>query len=497
MIVINSLRYMKAFIYLLAWLVLLLTFMACNSGRNTKSDKTTCSRGYIVTSSLNPGYFQYTDGTPYIPIGINMINPGRDYRHNPDSALYEIESWMKNLSENGGNYVRVWLSQSFWDIEDEQAGKYNEEKIKRIDRFIEMARQNNLRIKMTLEHFRSLTLEENPQPWATKSVYHTSKGGPLDSIGQYLTSPAGHKLFLDKVDFYKERYGNDTLFFGWELWNEMNAMRVPEDSVFLAWNKKMLGEVKRRFPENLVMQSLGSFDNENVRPVYRRMMLMAGNQVAQVHRYLDLGAMMEVCHMPMDIICSSAVEEILSYNTGKPVILAETGAVEPRHSGPSKLYMLDTAGILLHDILFAPFFSGSAGTGMSWHWDSYVARNNLWYHFGRFSEAIKQINPLEEEFKTSKMETDAVRIYILTGKGIVLFWVRDKNNDWESELRNGQPPSTLKGIQIDMKLAGVLDYEGKITVYDPWEDKWKKAKRKSQKILLPDFKRSLVVRISR
>jgi hypothetical protein len=30
---------------------------------------------------------------------------------------------------------------------------------------------------------------------------------------------------------------------------------------------------------------------------------------------------------------------------------------------------------------------------MCWHWESYVDRNNLWYHFGRFSEVVKGINP--------------------------------------------------------------------------------------------------------
>jgi hypothetical protein len=76
-----------------------------------------------------------------------------------------------------------------------------------------------------------------------------------------------------------------------------------------------------------------------------------------VHRYLDPGAEMKVCQDPMDIICSSAIEELRSYHASKPIILAETGAVEARHAGPSKLYPLDTAGVLLHDILFAPFFS--------------------------------------------------------------------------------------------------------------------------------------------
>lgn len=68
--------------------------------------------------------------------------------------------------------------------------------------------------------------------------------------------------------------------------------------------------------------------------------------------------------------------ENLSYHNAKPVILAETGAVEPKHAGPSQYYPLDTVGIILHDALFAPFFSGAAGAGMIWHWDQYVANNN-------------------------------------------------------------------------------------------------------------------------
>src|SRR5450759_3024467 len=287
---------MKSIKQLLYAAMLLIVCLACKNDRSAKNHPDFNSHGYIEVSIDNPSYFQFSDGSPYIPIGINMINPSGMYRDNPDSQLYEIGRWMKNLSDNGGNYVRVWLSQSFWDIEDQQAGRFSEEKARRIDRFIEMARKNNLKIKMTLEHFRSLTLEENPQSWATKFVYHKSKGGPLDSIRQYLTSAEGQRLFLDKVDFYQKRYGSDTLFFGWELWNEMNAMSVPVDSIFFVWNEKMLNEVKQRFPENLVMQSLGSFDSEKIRPTYRKMMLLSGNQVAQVHRYLDLGAEMEVCH---------------------------------------------------------------------------------------------------------------------------------------------------------------------------------------------------------
>ena len=195
--------------------VSMLLTIAC-AGQNVP--KKSFTNGYIRVSPDNFSYFSFSNGSPYIPVGINMINPSGRYSGNPDSAFYEIDQWMKNFSENGGNFIRVWLSNSFWDIEEE-AGKYSEEKALRIDRFIEMARKYHLRIKLTLEHFRSITLKENSQQWATKFAYHKSNGGPLDSVRQYLTSAEGQHLFLNKIDFYQKRYGSDTLFFGWELWN--------------------------------------------------------------------------------------------------------------------------------------------------------------------------------------------------------------------------------------------------------------------------------------
>jgi hypothetical protein len=336
-------------------------------------------------------------------------------------------------------------------------------------------------------------MEENPQKWATKFAYHKSNGGPLDSMREYLTTAAGRKLFLDKIDYYKKRYGSDTLFFGWELWNEMNAVKGAEDSVFYEWNETMLKEVKRKFPDNLVMQSLGSFDGEYAKPVYEKIMSMPGNEVAQVHRYLDLGAKMEVCHAPMDVICSSAIKDLQAYRLHKPVILAETGAVEPNHAGPSKYYPKDTAGILLHDILFAPFFTGSAGAGMSWHWESYVHKNNLWYHYGRFKEAIKGIDPLSESLAPSFEETDSLRIYTLNGKKTTLIWVRDKSNNWRTELDEGVAPKMLRGYTI--KLPG--GKKQKITVYDPWKNKWMLVKSKNGILTVPDFKRSVVIRLQK
>jgi hypothetical protein len=225
-------------------------------------------------------------------------------------------------------------------------------------------------------------------------------------------------------------------------------------------------------------------------------MSMPGNEVAQVHRYLDLGAEMEICHAPMDIICASAVKELQSYHLPKPIVVAETGAVEPRHAGPSKYYPRDTAGSLLHDILFTPFFVGAAGTGMSWHWESYVHKNNLWYHFRRFNEVIKDIDPIGESFSPSFIETNFLRIYVLKGRKITLLWLRDKVNNWESELEKGMAPQTLHGISVNLAELGINLSSEKIDVYDPWKDLWTSIKKDGSNFTLPDFKRSVTVRLT-
>lgn len=466
----------------------------CHSNKNSLTHPPIAMDSYVVIADDNPTYFELSDHTPYIPIGLNLIAPGSTTRQDEDKAMAEVEGWMKALSENGGNYVRIWLSNSFWDIEHERAGVYDEAKVRRIDRFLGLARKYGLRVKMTVEHFRALTPEESSQSWALKSVYHKSKGGPLDSIGQYISTPAGHALLLKKLDFYQKRYGDDPRIFGWELWNEMNAMRIPTDSAFFAWNIKMLAALKERFPKNLAMQSLGSFDNPKVRDTYKTLMAMPGNEVAQIHRYLDLGAPMEICHGPMDIICADAVRELLSYHNAKPVILAETGAVEPGHAGPSQYYPLDTVGIILHDALFAPFFSGAAGAGMIWHWDQYVANNNLWHHFDRFAQVVEGLNPVTQQLKPLYYETKDLRVYGLRGTHVFLMWCRDKQNTWESELKDGIAPRSINHSVLNLdEFIGPSGLES-LQSFDPWKNHWQDLDAGQTQLILPDFQRSIIVK---
>ncbi len=446
------------------------------------------SAQFVRVSPRDHRYLETSDGTPYVPIGLNMISPPG--AGDEAAALRGMEAWLDSLAANGGNYIRVWLSNPFWDVEHERSGVYDAEKAKRIDRLLEMCRKRGIRVKMTLEHLRSIG--GGPQRWADKPLHNKENGGPAASIADFFDGEASREQFRRKIRWYSERYGDQPIVYGWELWNEINAVR---DGDYMAWTQAMLPELQRAFPKNMVMQSLGSFDTDGVRERYRQHSRMQGNVVAQVHRYLDLGAALEVCHGPVDVLAADAVRELLSYDPGRPVILAESGAVEPKHSGPFKLYAKDRDGTLLHDILFAPFFAGAAGPGQIWHWDSYVAPNNLWWQFGRFAETVRGLNPPTEGFEPAMVEHPRLRVYVLKGRRTVLAWCRDTRNTWESELQRGERPEVLRGLEVDFATALAGRKTGKARVYDPWTGRWQAAKLKAGKVKLPAFSRSLVIRV--
>jgi hypothetical protein len=201
-----------------------------------------------------------------------------------------------------------------------------------------------------------------------------------------------------------------------------------------------------------------------------------------------------VCHCPVDVLAANSVRELAAYNAHKPIILTETGAVKPSHTGCSELYAKDKDGMLLHDMLFAPFFAGAAGTGHGWFWRQAIDEPNLWYHFARFAKAVDGIDPPAEAFDPAMIPHQRLRIYALKGKHTLMFWCRDAKNDWRTELEDGIPPDDLRDMVVNLSdhLSGKPE---SVSVYDPWKDAWTQREIKDGKLALPEFIRSVVVKI--
>jgi hypothetical protein len=455
----------------------------------------------IRISPRHSRYFETPDGKFWIPVGLNLCFPRFD--PSPARGLARYERWFDALASNSGNFARLWLGHPFFDIEPVRAGEFDEAAARRLDAVLDMAGKRGIRIKITLEHFRTISPRQDAEifPGAasfSKPIYARANGGYADDMAHFLDAPACRRRYLKKLDWLARRYSTHPTIFGWELWNEMTAVSAPAEN-WLEWTHVMLHELRRRFPRHLAMQSLGSCDAEAVLACYRRYTQIPGFDLYQVHRYMDPGAELAVCHGAMDRLCSDAVAELLGMTSGcpRPVLLAECGAVESRHSAPSRLYEHDTEGVLLHDQLFAPFFSGAAGPGQAWHWDFYVERHNLWWHFARFAKAINGFDPVGERAIPSGWQTGDLCVYALSGRWSTLLWLRDSacgaGREGSAGLVRHQPPALLAGRHL--ALAKNLKTVSRAHYFDPWTNATGECPVADETVFLPPFRRSLVLRL--
>ena len=262
-----------------------------------------------------------------------------------------------------------------------------------------------------------------------------------------------------------------------------------------AFTPPVLDSIKKIFPNRLVVQTLGSLHSATADRSYQRMFSFKNNDFVSLHRYIDLGVdwdQYEYTKLDVDELVATAMEFAHNNVSNIPIVVNEIGAVEPNHAGPFKYYGADKDGMLIHDMIFAPFFCGAAGTGAMWHWDSYIYRNDLWYHYKRFANAIEGIDPIKERFKHFRFESDGVRCYALGGNTKTIIWGRDTGNTWRTELEQGIPPQSKENVIIRLEHLKNSAYKS-ARIYDPWRDRWSTAEINNGQVVIPPFIRSFVI----
>ncbi len=472
--------------------VILLVLLAGLISCNVQSQNATLLNqrsGFVRISTKYPAYFETTDNKTWIPVMINYIVPaGQD----EPAAFATIENYFRNFSTNGGNAMRIWISSPFLEIEDQKAGQYSSTKFARIDKVLQLAEKYQIRIKFTLQNIRSISGGEAKQPWANSTVLSADNGGPFTGIKEYINTAKGKKYYLNRVKALAEKYKNNKQIFGWELWNEMDAVDSKD---WFAFTTEILDSVKALFPNHLVTQTLGSLHSKDAAGRYEQFFGLHNNPYVSLHRYIDPGkdwSQYDDITRPVDSMIFPAIQFAQSNVQNKPIVVYEIGAVEANHAGPSKLYLVDTAGVLIHDMIFAPFFCGAAGTGGMWHWDSYVEHQHLWYHYQRFQNAIKGIDPAEERFTPFTLASQGVRAYGLKGKNQTIIWCRNAENNWKTEFLQNIPPVLKTDFYIRLEDTGrATAHTAK--VYDPWKDEWTTVAIKDGTISMPSFLRSVVI----
>ncbi len=220
---------------------------------------------FVRVSLRDPRYFELSDGRPYVPIGMNLVEPPIGH------GLDALEQLMTSLASQGGNYCRIWLGCEFFDVECYRSGQYDETRARRIDRALDAANRLGLRVKMCIDQFRSVG-PTGGLPF-NKSLHHVSRGGSARTTADFFDQPACREQFKRKLAWLTDRYRGDSRIFGWELWNEIDCV---EGGDWLDWTRDMLAELNRLCPATLAMQSLGSLHSNERLEAYEAVVLAAG-----------------------------------------------------------------------------------------------------------------------------------------------------------------------------------------------------------------------------
>ena len=284
-------------------------------------------------------YIHLPNGECYIPNGPNLCFVR--FCTNPDEFMERYGYWLQCLAKAGGNFARFWLGQPLLDFDPVANGELLQPGLGRLVKLLDIAGGLGIRIKLTFEHFRFIQAEPVAERFPGAASFsrpnlHRDNGGPVSSISEYLDSSEGRNHFIGKMDTISRAISGHPAVFAVELWNEMNAVKA---SRWQPWTEWMLPRMREFFPGVYCLQSLGSFDRPQKFPVYEWYAALPGNDITQVHCYIDPNPETDAdCRGPTDVMAANVVTRMRRLSPDRPVVLAECGAVEAGHSAPSRLY---------------------------------------------------------------------------------------------------------------------------------------------------------------
>ncbi len=414
------------------------------------------SHGFIRVSQSNPNMFSYTDGTSFLPIGVNGHTPAvtAAYLGIPPGPQ-QVRSMWDSLEVHGVNTYRLYMfnqeafADSFsWNTDEGMANLvYNTDSLdmydlrvgKLMDRWFQQALAHNINVYLNMfVLFDVSSYPFNTSPWSSSS------GGPFtDSNAPYASATGtGAQLEEDYYTYVVSRWGAYRNLFGWEYDNEYGYYSLPP------WIAMVDSVIRANDPYGRPHSvSFWNYSYSSASPVDS----LPGINVTDDHLYASNG------WTEFDIDSAANAQSISRYwQYKKPVMFGEFGSGDATY-GPSWLVFI-RAG-------YWAAFTGGGYPILWWSGDFTTAGTafnqaelelvNAARSLSSELSALSSLRPANDVTVTS-MPT-FVRGYTLQGDSDVVVYFRAFTSD----------TAQIAGLSCTLRLRGIAGKQWKAVWIDP------------------------------
>jgi hypothetical protein len=323
-------------------------------------------KGFIRIDPNQHDFLKYANGDTFLPIGQNIgWNNGGTYGWN---------NYLTKMHNAGANWVRLWSCTYGTDSGVAMEwppgwgnnyfngpGKPSQQTSTRMDRYVEIAEQNNIVIQYALQHHGQVSTTTNPD-WNSNPYNSANTGGFLSDPCKYFTDVNAMKLTRNKYRYIVARWGYSTSIYAWELFNEVQWTDGwnYDQSTVVNWHNTMASYIRSidPFRHPVTTSSHG--------PGFENLWNLPDINIVEHHYYGN------------DTIRTFEQTALTLQDFNKPILFAEFGlGSNPEGSTQPEPYASQLKeGLEMHNGIWAAFFSKSGAH--LWWWDNYIDPCNLY-----------------------------------------------------------------------------------------------------------------------
>ena len=364
--------------------------------------------GLIKVEPNRKQNFITASGSPYIAIGEN-IAWGVPSNSSTVASKY-VREQMNNCAKYGGNYTRIWLN--CWGglaIENKSLGLMNfrQDASAQWDKIFETAEQLGTKISFclyTYGQFRTSGEDAyfNSSPWSNL----------LNKPIEFFTNKDAIYVAQQEMRYLVSRYGYSESILCWELFNEVDLVTDAKsnNAAIRQWSSDTAEYLRKIDPyKHLVSSSTSDYSSP--------LAILSCFDFINFHRY-NYGALSTLS----DLI----KETWVSYT--RPVLISECGSAADEVKLVGSYIPEDLSNF--HRQNWVGVMGGSAGSAMSWWWETVDERDAFW-DFQILSEMASHIPWSEKQlymYRTESANLSNAQIEALgyRGNDCAYLWFYDR-----------------------------------------------------------------------